>query len=49
MLEKNQRETLTSFHHRLQLVYNLQLPILYHSLIRYLFLEQFLSFNLILT
>ena len=38
------------FHHRLQLVYNLQRLILYHNLIRYLFLEQFLSFrNLILT
>ena len=38
------------FHHRLQLVYNLQRPILYHILIRDLFLEQFLSLrNLILT
>ena len=38
------------FHHRLQLVYNLQRPILYDNLIRYLFSEQFLSFrNLILT
>ena len=38
------------FHHRWQLVYNLQRPILYHILIRDLFLEQFLSLrNLILT
>ena len=38
------------FHHRLQLVYNLQRPILYDNFIRYLFSEQFLSFrNLILT
>ena len=31
------------FHHRWQVVYNLQRPILYHILIRDLFLEQFLS------
>ena len=31
------------FHHRWQLVYNLQRPILHHILIRDLFLEQFLS------
>ena len=38
------------FHHPWQLVYNLQWPILYHILIRDLFLEQFLSFrNLILS
>ena len=38
------------FHHRWQLVYNLQRPILYHILIGGFFLEQFLSLrNLILT
>ena len=38
------------FHHPSQLVYNLQRPILYHILIRDLFLEQVLSLrNLILT
>ena len=38
------------FHHRWQLVYTLRRPILYHILIRDLFLEQFLSLrNLIST
>ena len=47
---KNLPETLTSFIIVDSFVYNLQRPILYHILIRDLFLEQFLSLrNLILT
>ena len=34
------------FHHRWQLVYNLQRPILYYTLIGDLFLEQFLSLRI---
>ena len=43
---KKSAETLTSFHHRWQLVYNLQRPILYYTLIGDLFLEQFLSLRI---
>ena len=47
---KKQARNTDIFHHRWQLVYNLQRPILYHILIRDLFLEQCLSLrNIILT